>query len=276
MINLIKVFRTKTPVIGMLHIDSLLGTKEYKGLDYLVNRARKDIEALEGGGIDGILIENWKEDAVGAFVAPETATSFAVVTYEIAKHIRVPFGINVLNNDYKVALSVASLTGASFVQLDVFIDHVMSDFQYSPMASQNPFEVHVDTDDIQTYAQKLEAEDIPLFVSIQPKHYRLLEQRKTIEESAKQAVAAGTSGLLVTKETGVAPTLELIKRAKSAVPDTPVGIGSGFSSKNAEKYLSIADFAIVGTSTKVDGVTDNPVDPARVKELMSVVRNIQR
>ena len=39
---------------------------------------------------------------------------------------------------------------------------------------------------------------------------------------------------------------------------------AGFS---AEQALALADGAIVGTSLKVDGAIQNPVDPARVRRL---------
>lgn len=270
-----ELFKTKKPVVGMLHIDYLLGTEQYRGIDFLVEKAVKDIEALQDGGIDGILVENWKEDSTKEFVSPETAVSFSIVVYELSKYINVPFGINVLNNDYKIALSVAKLTGAAFVELDVFVDHVKSDFKYSPIASKNPFEIKLNPRDVTDYAKLIGATDIPLFVFIQPKHYIMLEEGKTIEESTTQAIDARASAILITKATGFAPTIELIQKAKSAAGNIPVGIGSGFSAENAKEYLEIADFAVVGTSLKINHETDNPVDVERVKELMKVVRALR-
>ena len=39
--------------------------------------------------------------------------------------------------------------------------------------------------------------------------------------------------------------------------------------------LAIADGAIIGTSLKVDGITWNPVDPARARTLMERAREIR-
>lgn len=271
-LSISKIFKKPTPIIGMLHLDYLLGAKEFKGLDFVINKAKKDIDALQDGGIDGILIENWKEDSIGEFVSSETAVTFAIVTYELSKHIKVPFGINVLNNDYKVALSVAKLTGAAFVELDVFVDHVKSDFKYSPLASKNPFEIKLNPQDIHNYAKEIGAQNNPLFVFIQPKHYKLIDPSKPIEKSAKEAAQAGAAALLITKATGEAPTLDLIKRAKKTIPSLPVGIGSGFSAQNASEYFPIVDFAVVGSALKVDGIADNPVDKKRVMQLMNTIK----
>ncbi len=271
-----QIFKIKKPVIGMLHLGYLLGAKEYEGTQTIIAKAVADIKIMEDGGINGILIENWKEDSIGEFVSTETAISFSYVVSEVVKHIHVPFGINVLNNDYKVALSVAKLTGASFVELDVFVDHVKSDFKYSPLSSANPFEIKINPKNVTDYAKHIGASDIPIFVFVQPKHYKLLEHGKTIETSTRQAINAGATAVLVTKETGVAPTLDLIKNAKEEAGDYPVGIGSGFNPENAKEYLEVADFAVVGTSIKIGDQTDNPVDPKKVKKLMQQVAILQK
>lgn len=270
--SLQNIFTSPKPIISMLHLGYLLGTPQFTSVDELIKKAEYDIKACQENGIDGLLIENWKEDSIGEFVSPETAISLAMIVRELAKSIKIPFGINVLNNDYKTALSIAKLAGAKFVQQDVYVDHVVSDFKYSPLGAANPFEIHPSPQKIQEYAKSIGAQNIPLFVFVQPKHYKMLDPSKTIEQSATEAASLGASALLVTKETGSAPTLDLIKRAKSASNNIPVGIGSGFSEANAAEFIPVVDFAVVGTSIKVDNVTDNPVDPAKVKSLMSTVK----
>lgn len=271
----ISFFEKQKPVIAMLHLGFLLGSPKFEGLDKVIDHAVSDIQALQENGIDGILIENWKENSVEEFVEPETAVCLATVLSELKKHITVPFGINILNNDYKVALSLAKLFSASFVELDVFTDHVRSNFSYSEDAKQEPFEINPHPKDILEYAKKINASDIPLFVFIQPKHYTMLDKEKTIDQSAKEAVQAGASAVLITKATGSAPTTDLILKAKTAIPDIPVGIGSGFSAQNASEFLPVVDFAVVGTSLKVDTITDNPVDPKKVQELMEIVEKLR-
>lgn len=56
----------------------------------------------------------------------------------------------------------------------------------------------------------------------------------------------------------------------------PVLVNTGFKVINAAELLQFADGAIVGSSLKVDGVTWNRVDGARVKALMAEVRSVTR
>ena len=44
--------------------------------------------------------------------------------------------------------------------------------------------------------------------------------------------------------------------------------------ENVAETLSAADGCIVGTALKVDGVTWNPVDPARAERFMEAVRRV--
>jgi predicted TIM-barrel enzyme len=56
----------------------------------------------------------------------------------------------------------------------------------------------------------------------------------------------------------------------------PVLVGSGVNPSNAEKLLSIADGAIIGTYFKRHGILSNPVDVKRVKQVMDVVKRLRK
>lgn len=266
----------KKPIIGMLHLDYLAGQKEYRGPEYLASRALTDIHNLQDGGINGILIENWRE----CTTAPEADKQNVICMLNLCKHlreqnsIRVPFGVNVLNNDFKMAFKIAEKVNASFVQLDVFVDHVRTAYDFNESTKQNPFEIKVDPELVISYKPA----GVDLFVFIQPKHYLMLEKNKTIENSARQAYEYGASAIIVTGlKTGEEPNLELIRRAKAVVPASfPVGIGSGFSAANAYVFLPHVDFVIVGTALKYENNVDNPVDMNRVKKIMDIKRAVVR
>jgi predicted TIM-barrel enzyme len=59
---------------------------------------------------------------------------------------------------------------------------------------------------------------------------------------------------------------------KSAVPGTPILVGSGVTPDTVAELLSVADGAIVGTWLKRGGDVDQPVDPERVRRLVHAAR----
>ena len=63
-----------------------------------------------------------------------------------------------------------------------------------------------------------------------------------------------------------------LRAAKEAVPETPVLANTGVTADRLAEILAVADGVIVGTSLKVDGITWNPVDPARARRFMDAAR----
>lgn len=268
MLELEQIFEARKPIIGMVHLGDFYSPK---GLNYVTDRALADAYNLHlgGFGVDGLLIENWEEKSDNPFVTDETVGRMFQVTRIIKDSIRAPIGVNVLHNDYRAAIRIARELGLSFIQLDVYVDRVRTDFEH---AEGVQFDVYVDIEDVRRHGQNTE---ITLFVNIHPKHYRLLEEGKTIEQSTKQAIDNDANGVVVTRLTGAAPDIELVKRVKDYIenyrPGFPVIVGSGMNKDNFHHLLQHADGAIVGTTFKIDGITDNPVDPRRVEEFMEAV-----
>ena len=71
---------------------------------------------------------------------------------------------------------------------------------------------------------------------------------------------------------GCGPETELLERVGSVAGDTPIICGTGCKLENIEKILSCCHGAFVGSTFKKDGKFDNPIDVARVKEFMDVVK----
>jgi membrane complex biogenesis BtpA family protein len=274
--DLKEIFRINKPVTAMLHLAPLPGQPDFISLNRVADQAARDIDALQNGGVNGILIENWNEDSCITTTNPRTEAGMLAVIFALKKQLSVPFGVNVLNNDYAAGFRIASQTGASFVELDVLVDRVKSDFHYSQAGQDHPFEINVDIKDVQQKRREYKLDNTLLWVFIQPKHYLMIDPHKTIETSALEAKAAGADGILITKATGTAPDIDRIKRVKNVLGnDFPVGIGSGFSTENAAEFMPSVDFVVVGSATKVGGDVNNPVEPERVFKLMDKVKRFQ-
>ena len=53
-----EIFGTKKPIIAMCHLSALPGDPYYdkeKGMQYVLDWARKDLNALQNGGVDGVM-----------------------------------------------------------------------------------------------------------------------------------------------------------------------------------------------------------------------------
>lgn len=59
------------------------------------------------------------------------------------------------------------------------------------------------------------------------------------------------------------------------MPQGPVLANTGVTAERLAEILAVADGVIVGTSMKVDGVTWNPVDPARARRFVDAAGEIR-
>lgn len=239
--NFKNLFKTKNPIIGMVHFPPLLGYKDFPGLQRCLEKSLRDTKTLEDGGVDAILIENNYDIPHKEFVGPETVTAMTFLTQKIAEVTSLPLGVNVLWNDYRAALSIAKIYGAKFIRVPVFVDSVET--QYGKILAES--------EKVLSFREKIKASDVLLFTDIHVKHAKMLE-KKSITESAQEAVEKGSDGLIITgKWTGDVPNTSDLEEAREAVgKHFPILIGSGATKENIAALLQYADGVIVGTSLK--------------------------
>jgi len=265
-----ELFKVEKPIVGMVHLPPLPGSPKHVGLsfDHILERALEDVKCLERGGIDGLIIENLGDvPYLKTNVGPETISAMAVIVANVAKAVKIPVGVNVLRNDVKAALAIAHVAGGKFIRANVFTDTMVTDQGV----------IEASAPELLRYRHYLKADAIKIFADVHGKHGALLSPR-AIEQSAMDVAYRGLADALIVTgpRTGIEPKLEGLTRVKKAVPDRPILVGSGVSKENVAKLLKHADGAIVGTSLKVDGVVDNPVDEKRVRALMAAVKRLRR
>jgi len=255
------IFSTKNLIVGMVHFPPLLGYKDFSGLDVCFKKSLEDAKTLERGGVDAIMFENNYDIPHQEFVGLETVAIMTFLVQKISKEISLPFGINVLWNDYKAALSIAKVTGASFIRVPVFVDSVKT--QYGKIFAQ--------PEKILSFREKIKASKVALFTDIHVKHAKLIEP-KTISKSAKEAVKKGSDALIVTgKWTGDAPNISDLQEVRKAVgKDFPILIGSGATKDNIATLLKYADGVIVGTALKTGKIRAKEVNLKPWQERISL------
>ncbi|HEV8663662.1 MAG TPA: BtpA/SgcQ family protein [Candidatus Methylomirabilis sp.] len=254
------LFRREKVLLGMVHLLPLPGSPRWGGsLQAVLDAALTDAKALEGGGMDGCLVENYGDAPfTPGEVDPATVAAMAAVVAELRRASSLPLGVNVLKNDARAALAVAAATGASFIRVNIHVGAVVADQGI----------IQGDAYGTLRY-RRLLAADVKIFADVLAKHGAPLAP-VDVEQEARDAAYRGLAdGLIVSgKGTGEPTDLARLRAVRQAVPDRPLLVGSGATPETVRRLLEIADGIIVGTSIKRDGKLANPVDPARVETLV--------
>ncbi len=260
-----ELFHVKKPIIAMCHLQPLPGDPNYDadaGMEKVLEAAKFDLDALQAGGVDGIMFSN--EFSLPYLTKLETVTvaAMANIIGELKKDITVPYGVNCLW-DPIASLDLAVATDAKFIR-EIISGVYASDFG---LWNTNPGETA-------RHRVRIGAKDVKMIFNIVPEAAKYLADRdiaeiaKTTEFNNAPDVIC-VSGLTAGSETDT----QVLKRVKDAVKRTPVFCNTGCTKDNITRQLSIADGAICATTFKFDGVFENAVDVQRVKEFMKVVND---
>jgi len=250
-----QLFPKKKPIIAMVHI---FNDKRQRQID----QALEDVERLQQGGVDGLLVENYDCGYLDTNRATEEmAERLAEIVIAVKKHSKIPIGVNVLPNDYWKSFSVALSTGGTFIQMD----HVTGDFE------------DCESVDAEEYLWTRRCyRNIAVFGGIHPKYYKLVEPTCSLAECAKKAMVLADAVVVTGQFTGDSVTLDDLRVAREALGEHPLVVGSGLTPHNAQAQLAIADGAIVGTTFKKGGVRPGEsIDLDLVKQLMDEVAKLR-
>lgn len=250
------LFGVKKPIIAMCHLGALPGDPHFnkkEGIVEVIAWARKDLMALQNGGVDAVMFSNEFSMPYLTQVHTVTVAAMARIIGELMPDIRIPFGVNVLW-DPAASLDLAVSTGARFVR-EIFSGVYASDFGlWNPNAGE-----------VVRHQHAIGAESVRLFFNIVPEAARYLADRDIVEIAKSTVFNHQPDALCVSGLTAGAQTdLSILNRVKEAVPETPVFANTGVRPDNVAEQLSIADGAIVGTTFKYDGKFENHVDEKRV------------
>jgi len=263
--HLTDTFGTDRPVVGMVHLPPLPGTPGFEGDRAAVReRTVADARALDAGGADGLVIENYgdapfhPEDVPKSTVAEMTRAAAAV-----ADAVDLPMGVNVLRNDATAALSIAAAVDAAFVRVNVHTGARVTDQGVIEGRAHETVRLR---DRLDT--------DVSILADVAVKHSAALSERPLAATVADTIDRGRADGLVVSgPATGTATDasdLRAVVDARDDVdPSVPVFVGSGVTAATAADLCSLADGAIVGTALKEGGETTAPVDADRVADLVA-------
>ena len=255
-------------IIGMVHLPALPGTPNYDtegGMRHIRDWVSRDLDALQHGGIHAVMFCNENDRPYRLDADMATVAAMADVVASFRPELSVPFGVNVLW-DPKATLAVAAATGARFCR-EIFTGAFAGDFGLWVRSAGDAFR----------YRREVGAESVRLIFNINAEFAAQIAPRP-VDEVARSVVFSSSPDAIcvsgpITSQPAEASSLASVAAAVAG-SGVPVLVNTGCKVSNAAELLQYADGAIVGSSLKVDGVTWNPVERTRVKELMDEVDRV--
>lgn len=261
------VVGTEKAIISMLHLQAMPGDPGYdkaKGMKWIVEKAKEDLEALQDGGVDAIMFSNEYSLPYLTDVRRETVACMARIIGELKPYISVPYGVNVLW-DPKASLDLAIAVDAKFIR-EIFTGVYASDFGLWD----------TNCGEIVRHQHEIGAEHVKLLFNIVPEAAKYLADRDLKQIAKSTVFNCRPDALCVSGLTAGSPTdMTMLKEVKEEVPETVVLANTGCRKETIEGLLGIADGAIVATTFKYDGKFENQVDINRVNEFMTVVKKFR-
>ncbi|MGD1896923.1 MAG: photosystem I biogenesis protein BtpA [Phormidesmis sp.] len=257
------IFKTANPAIGVVHLLPLPTSPRWQGdLKAVIARAEQEATALAAGGVHGLIVENFFDAPFPkSQVDPVVVSAMTVVVQRLAQLVPLPIGVNVLRNDARSAIAIATCTGAKFIRVNVLT---------SVMATDQGL-IEGDAHSLLRYRRELGA-DVKIFADVLVKHAQPLGDPNVataVQETIQRGLADGV--ILSGGMTGKPPTLEDLQRAKQAAGDAPVLIGSGADWDNIPQLIRFADGVIVSSSLKRKGDIEQPIDPIRARQFVTAL-----
>ncbi|ABA20264.1 Photosystem I assembly BtpA [Trichormus variabilis ATCC 29413] len=259
-VDLYQLFKTRTPIIGVVHLLPLPTSPRWGGsLKAVIDRAEQEATALASGGVDGIIVENFFDAPFTKNqVDPAVVSAMTVVVQRIQNLVTLPIGLNVLRNDGKSAMAIASCVRAQFIRVNVLTGVMATDQGL----------IEGEAHELLRYRREL-GSDVQILADVLVKHARPLSS-PNLTVAVKDTIERGLADAVILSgwATGSPPNQEDLELACDAANGTPVFIGSGASWENIATLLQAANGVIVSSSLKRHGRIEQPIDPIRVSQFV--------
>ncbi|MDM9585019.1 MULTISPECIES: photosystem I biogenesis protein BtpA [unclassified Nostoc] len=262
--DLYQIFKTRSPIIGVVHLLPLPTSPRWGGsLKAVIDRAEQEAAALASGGVDGLIVENFFDAPFTKNqVDPVVVSAMTIVVQRIQNLVTLPIGLNVLRNDAKSAIAIASCVQAQFIRVNVLTGVMATDQGL----------IEGEAHQLLRYRRELNC-DVKILADVLVKHARPLSS-PNLTVAVKDTIERGLADAVILSgwATGSPPNLEDLELACGAANGTPVFIGSGANWENIDTLMQAADGVIVSSSLKRHGRIEQPIDPIRVSQFVEAAR----
>ncbi|MBD2774677.1 photosystem I biogenesis protein BtpA [Iningainema tapete] len=262
--DLYQIFKTRVPIIGVVHLLPLPTSPHWSGsLKTVIDRAEQEATALASGGVDGIMVENFFDvPFTKNSVDPAVVSAMTLIVQRIQNLVTLPIGINVLRNDALSAMAIATIVKAQFIRVNVLTGVMATDQGLIEGVAHQ----------LLRYRREL-GSDVKILADVLVKHARPLSS-VNLTNAVCDTIQRGLADAVILSgwATGDPPNLEDLELAMDAANGTPVLIGSGATVENIATLMQAADGVIVSSSLKRRGRREQPIDPHRVSQFVEAAR----
>lgn len=246
-------------LIGMVHLGPLPGAPRYAGsMSAIVDAAVRDAATLLEAGFDGIMVENFGDAPFYPDNVPAVTVSAMTRCISAVVEVGLPVGVNVLRNDGLAAMTIAAVTGAAFMRVNVlsgtmFTDQGVIEGRAAELAR----------------LRSAIGPDVQVMADVFVKHATPPAGLTITDAAIDLWERSGADGVIVSGTgTGSEASVEDVEMVHGAIPDAALYLGSGVAESNVQQFLATASGVIVGTSIKSGGTT-SPVDLEKARSFVA-------
>lgn len=250
----------------MIQTPPLPGSFQHSGqcLNEIIDYVLQQAQILSDCGFDAIILQNMGDMPVKQQTRPEVIAYFSIIAKEIKSNFSdLVLGI-LINWDGIASLAVAHAANADFVR----VEHA-----YTGVEVTSTGLITAQCCEITEMKKRLNT-ILPIFADVYEPHAVPLGA-KPIEDAAWESVhEAFADGLFISGKSAN-ESIDMIKRARTKVPDSTIFLGGGATEENILQLLKYYDGICVAKWIK-NGSLKNPIDPERAKRFIEMVNVAKR
>lgn len=204
------------------------------------------------------MLENFGDAPfVRGSVDPHVVAMMTVIAMKV-RELGLEIGINVLRNDARSAMAIATAVRASMIRVNVHTGAAWTD---QGLIQGEAYQTLL-------YKRQLNSE-VEIAADVMVKHATPAGTRHMVD-AAKDTLYRGQANHIIVTGTATGATIDIdeLKHLRRTLPTASILIGSGIHSGNVERILEYADGAIVGTHFHGEGDLSQPLDAERIRDFM--------
>lgn len=253
-------------VLSMIQPEPLPGSYRHTNqtIEEIVEKALQETQMVADNGFDGIILQNMNDMPIKQQSNFETVAYMTRIGLAIKERFpQLILGI-LVNWDGVASLAVADAIGADFVR----VEHL---FTGASVTSAGILQAQCI--EIMNLRKKI-GSNIPVYADIFEVHGVPLGA-KSVENAAWEAVNEAFADGLFLAGSSTEESIELIKKVRTKLPNTPIILGGGATGDNITELMSHYDGVSVATWVK-NGDMKNPIDPRKAQIFIENAKKIDQ